>query len=135
MADIFSKSERSEIMRKVKSNRNKSTELKLIEIFKANTIKGWRRNSKLVGKPDFIFPKLRIAIFIDGCFWHGHNCRNTKPKDNKEYWIAKILKNQQRDLKVTEELTSKKWTVFRIWECELKKPSDVLNNMLEKLML
>ena len=68
MTDVFSKSQRSEVMRKVKSNGNKSTELKLITFFKANKIKGWRRNYKLFGKPDFTFPKNRVAIFVDECF-------------------------------------------------------------------
>ena len=85
MADTFSKEKRSQIMRQVKSSRNKSTEIKLIDFFKRYSIKGWRRNYKLFGKPDFVFLKSKKAIFVDGCFWHGHDCRNTKPKDNKEY--------------------------------------------------
>ncbi len=129
MADTFTKTERSEIMRKVKSNRNKSTELKLIQFFKENAIKGWRRNFKLFGKPDFVFPKQRLAIFLDGCFWHGRNCRNTKPKDNAEYWQTKIARNQQRDKNVTETLTNKNWKVVRIWECELKD-----NNMIKDIL-
>ncbi len=120
MADTFSIEKRIEIMRKVKSNRNKSTELKLIQFFKENRICGWRRNFKLYGKPDFVFPKQRLAIFVDGCFWHGHNCRNTKPKDNAGYWESKINRNKNRDVQVTETLTNKNWTVIRIWECELK---------------
>lgn len=120
MADTFTKKQRSHVMRQVKSNRNKSTELKLIEYFKANKIIGWRRNYKLFGKPDFVFPKQRVAIFLDGCFWHGHNCRNTKPKDNEEYWIAKINRNKSRDELVSETLSKTNWTVLRLWECELK---------------
>jgi DNA mismatch endonuclease, patch repair protein len=120
MADTFTKDQRSQIMRQVKSSRNKSTEIRLIQLFKNLSIKGWRRNYKIFGKPDFIFPKLRIAIFIDGCFWHGHNCRNTKPKDNQEYWTQKINRNIQRDKTVNKHLTNKGWTVIRLWECELK---------------
>lgn len=120
MVDTFTKSERSQIMRKVKSKSNKSTEIRLIQYFHENGIKGWRRNYKLIGKPDFVFPRQRIAIFTDGCFWHGHNCRNLKPQDNKDYWIKKIRRNKQRDKEVTDMLKSKKWTVIRIWECELK---------------
>ena len=63
-------------MRNVKSKRNQSTEMRLIAFFKANGIKGWRRNYPITGKPDFVFPKLKTAIFADGCFWHGHDCRN-----------------------------------------------------------
>ncbi len=107
-------------MRQVKSSRNKSTELKLIAFFKSQSIIGWRRNYKLFGRPDFVFLKTKTAIFVDGCFWHGHNCRNTKPKDNKEYWETKISKNIQRDKQVTEYLTNKGWLVIRLWECELK---------------
>ncbi len=120
MADVFSKEQRSEVMRQVKSSRNKSTELKLISFLKTNNIKGWRRNFLLFGKPDFTFPLLRIVIFVDGCFWHGHDCRNTKPKDNADYWTKKIERNKKRDEQVTKTLAEKDWTVVRIWECELK---------------
>lgn len=120
MADNFTKEGRSNIMRKVKSNRNKSTELRLIVFFKAYKIKGWRRSFKLYGKPDFVFTKQRVVIFVDGCFWHGHDCRNTKPKNNQDYWEQKIKRNKERDIEVTEVLTSKKWFVIRFWECSLK---------------
>ena len=120
MTDTFTKEKRSQIMRQVKSSRNKSTEIKLIDFFKKESIKGWRRNYKLFGKPDFVFLKTKTAIFVDGCFWHGHNCRNTKPQDNKEYWESKIGKNIQRDTQVTDNLIKKGWCVIRIWECELK---------------
>lgn len=78
MADIFNDEKRSEIMRKVKSKKNKSTELRLIEIFKQNGITGWKRNYPVKGHPDFVFQKEKVAVFVDGCFWHGHDCRNTR---------------------------------------------------------
>ena len=121
MADVFPLEKRSEIMRKVKSKHNHSTELRLIAFFNTNGIKGWRRNYPITGKPDFIFPKLKTAIFADGCFWHGHDCRNTRPEQNKEYWAKKRERNQKRDQEVTETLTQKGWKVVRIWECEIKK--------------
>ena len=121
MTDTFSTKQRSEIMKAVKSKGNKSTEIKLIEIFKLHHITGWRRNSNLVGHPDFIFPKNRIAVFADGCFWHGHNCRNVTPSENAEYWQNKIKRNKARDKAITKELTAKGWKVVRIWECEIKK--------------
>lgn len=121
MTDKFSKNERSAIMRAVKSRGNASTELKLINIFKANKIKGWRRNYKLVGKPDFVFPKQRIVIFADGCFWHGHDCKKIKPADNAGYWEEKIKRNKMRDNAISKALLKKKWQVIRIWECEIKK--------------
>lgn len=131
MADTFTKKERSRIMGSVKSKGNKSTELKLIKIFKGNAIKGWRRNYKLFGNPDFVFTKKRIAVFVDGCFWHGHNCRNTTPRTNAEYWKTKISRNKERDNLVTSELSNRQWTVIRVWECELK--GDCLPNQLEIL--
>lgn len=126
MADVFNKEKRSEIMRTVKSSKNKSTEEKLIAYFKENSITGWRRNYKVYGKPDFVFPKLRIAIFADGCFWHGHNCRNTRPEQNKEYWQNKIARNMVRDADVTKHLEKLGWRVIRIWECELTKKKRML---------
>lgn len=123
MADVFDKSKRSEIMKKVRSKKNKSTELKLIEIFKENNIHGWRRNYKVKGHPDFVFLDKRIAIFVDGCFWHGHDCRNTRPKDNEDYWTKKRERNMKHDKEITEYFENRGWTVVRIWECELSKKS------------
>jgi DNA mismatch endonuclease, patch repair protein len=121
MADTFSKSERSRVMRAVKSSGNKSTELRIIRLFKQHGLKGWRRNYPLFGKPDFVFPKTRVALFCDGCFWHGHDCRNTKPKQNAEFWEKKIGRNIRRDRETTRELTERGWAVVRIWECELQR--------------
>jgi len=121
MADIFDKDKRSAVMRSVKSSKNKSTELKLIQYFKSQKVTGWRRNYPIFGFPDFAFPKKRIVIYTDGCFWHGHDCRNTHPKENADFWNKKRARNQQRDLHVTEQLSAKGWTVIRLWECELKK--------------
>lgn len=106
-------------MKRVKSAKNRSTELRLIEFFKANAVKGWRRNYKLFGKPDFAFPRAKLAVFVDGCFWHGHDCRNTRPKDNADYWNEKRSRNMRRDREVTAVLQSKGWRVMRIWECAL----------------
>lgn len=121
MADVYSKDKRSEVMRAVKSRGNKSTELKVIKIFKEFKIVGWRRNYKLFGKPDFVFPKEKLAIFVDGCFWHGHNCRNTKPAANVDYWRQKIERNKARDEAVSKTLAEKSWRVLRIWECKISK--------------
>lgn len=123
LADVFSKDERSAIMSKVKSSGNKSTEVKLIEIFSSLGIKGWRRNYKVKGHPDFVFPKKRIAVFVDGCFWHGHDCRNTRPSANAEYWEKKRMRNMERDRATTQMFMDRGWTVIRIWECELRKKS------------
>ena len=121
MADIFEKEKRSKIMSAVHSKQNKSTEMKLIKIFKENGIVGWRRNYKVKGHPDFVFPDKKIAIFVDGCFWHGHDCRNTRPADNAEYWQKKRERNMRHDKEITALFENRGWTVIRIWECELKK--------------
>lgn len=121
MTDPLSKEKRTEIMKKVRSKGNRSTELRIIELFKIYKITGWRRNYKLFGHPDFVFPKAKIAVFADGCFWHGHNCRNTTPSNNYEYWREKIIRNRRRDDLVNAYLAAKGWLVIRIWECEIKK--------------
>lgn len=108
-------------MRAVKSKGNRSTEQKLVDFFKLYSIKGWRRNFSLLGKPDFVFPTSKVAVFVDGCFWHGHDCRNTKPKQNAKYWQTKIRKNRARDRFVTKTLIRQGWSVRRIWECKLLK--------------
>ncbi len=122
MSDTISEKKRSEIMRASKPKGNKSTELRLIQLFRQLNMKGWRRNYKIAGSiPDFVFLKKRIAIFADGCFWHGHNCRNLTPKQNSEYWQKKIENNRIRDKQINERLERKGWKVIRIWECEIKE--------------
>ena len=120
MADIFSTEKRSNIMSKVRSKGNKSTELKLIKYFEENDIHGWRRGYKVKGHPDFVFLDKRIAIFVDGCFWHGHDCRNTRPADHMDYWREKRENNVRHDQEITQRFVARGWKVIRIWECELK---------------
>ncbi len=108
-------------MKAVKPTANKTTELRLMEIFREHGIKGWRRQYKVKGHPDFVFLRERIAVFVDGCFWHGHDCRNTRPEHNKEYWMAKRQRNIKHDAEITAAFEARGWIVIRIWECELKK--------------
>ena len=129
MSDTVSKKKRSEIMRANKPSKNKSTELKSIQLFRKHGIKGWRRNYKIAGSlPDFVFLKYKIAIFADGCFWHGHDCRTLKPKTNQEYWSKKIKRNKKRDKEIKKRIEAKGWKIFRIWECQIKK--EVLSKTL-----
>ena len=121
MSDVFTTEKRSEVMKAVKSRNTKTTELKMMQIFKEFHVTGWRRTYPLIGKPDFVFPKKRIVVFVDGCFWHGHDCRNVTPSANADFWNAKRAYNKHHDEIVTETLIQKKWRVIRIWECELKK--------------
>jgi DNA mismatch endonuclease (patch repair protein) len=120
MADSFSKAERSAIMQRIKSKCNKTTEQTLVNLFRANNITGWRRNYPVKGKPDFVFLERKIAVFADGCFWHGHDCRNITPKQNRTYWQKKRQKNKKRDILVNQLFVSRGWTVVRFWECAIK---------------
>lgn len=135
MPDVFSREKRSQIMSRVRSKKNKSTELRLIEHFDELSIHGWRRNYNVIGHPDFIFPDKKIAVFVDGCFWHGHDCRNTRPASNQEYWTKKRDRNIEHDKQITNRFESRGWTVIRIWECELKKKNrDALLKKLAPLL-
>lgn len=135
MADVFSKAKRSQIMQRVKSFGNKSTEEKLILYFSERNITGWRRHYNVKGHPDFVFLDKHIAIFVDGCFWHGHDCRNTKPAENADYWNKKRQKNKDHDTLVTSKFESRGWAVIRIWECELKKKNrNTLDKKLQALI-
>ena len=136
MSDIFSREKRSKVMKAVKSKNTKTTELKMIQIFKELKISGWRRTYPLVGKPDFVFPKKRIVVFVDGCFWHSHDCRNVTPKENSDFWDKKRDYNRAHDKEVTKTLIAKGWNVIRIWECELKsKKRDALIGKINTLII
>jgi len=116
MPDIFTKENRSELMSRIRSKGNKNTEVKLAALFRKNRITGWRRNYKLFGKPDFVFRKERVAVFVDGCFWHGCPVHGRIPKSNKKFWREKISRNQKRDRKVLRTLRGLGWSVLRVWE-------------------
>ena len=121
VADIYSIEKRSQVMSRIRGRGNRNTELRIVHIFRAHGVTGWRRNSRVFGKPDFIFPKERIAVFVDGCFWHG--CRKPKhsviPKQNADFWAVKLARNITRDKLVTHRLRTLGWRVIRIWEHEL----------------
>ena len=86
MADIFTKAKRSEVMSRVRSRGNRSTELRMISIFRSYGISGWRRNRPVFGRPDFVFPAGRVAVFVDGCFWHGCPWHGRVPASNVAFW-------------------------------------------------
>lgn len=120
MIDFVSKEKRSNIMRAVRAKGNKTTELALIQVFRQHKITGWRRNSKLDGKPDFVFTKARLAVFVDGCYWHGHKCQKPRESQKEGFWKAKMAYNKKHDRIVNKTLREKGWTVIRVWECELR---------------
>lgn len=119
MADVFTKEKRSQIMSRIRGSRNAATEERLAKLFRKHGITGWRRNYPLFGKPDFVFPKHRVAVFVDGEFWHGHP-DSKLPETNREFWTKKIEKNRNRDDEVNRTLQEKGWTVMRIWQKELR---------------
>jgi DNA mismatch endonuclease (patch repair protein) len=112
------------MMSRIHGRGNKDTELVLAKLFRLHSIKGWRRNQQVFGKPDFIFPKLKLAIFVDGCFWHGCPKHGTNPKSNRAYWHQKLFRNKSRDHLVTRTLRQAGWRVLRIWEHELTRQNE-----------
>jgi DNA mismatch endonuclease (patch repair protein) len=121
VADVFSKAKRSAVMSLIRGRGNKDTELRLIALFREHGISGWRRNHKLGGKPDFVFRKERLVVFVDGCFWHGCPQHATWPKQNAEFWRTKIVGNRRRDRAVNRRLREAGWQVVRIWEHALTR--------------
>jgi DNA mismatch endonuclease (patch repair protein) len=117
----------------VKGSGNAATELRLISIFKENKIKGWRRKFTLYGKPDFVFPVERVALFADGCFWHGCSIHGSIPKTNTAFWQVKIEKNSNRDKLVATRLKASGWTVLRLWQHELKDSEKVARKVRRAL--
>jgi DNA mismatch endonuclease (patch repair protein) len=110
-------------MARVKSSGNKSTEVKLLALLRGNKITGWRRNHAMFGRPDFVFPRERVAVFVDGGFWHGHPLKCRMPQANRAYWERKIERNVARDRCVNRTLRARGWRVVRIWEDSVQKPS------------
>jgi DNA mismatch endonuclease (patch repair protein) len=124
MPDVFTKAKRSAVMARIRGHGNKDTELALIKLFRKHHITGWRRNQKVFGKPDFLFRRNRLALFVDGCFWHGcpKHCRT--PSGNRLFWKKKFVANKARDRRVNRKLRGIGWRVVRIWEHELKRKNE-----------
>lgn len=112
-------------MSRVKGRGNAATELRLIKLFKQYGVIGWRRNFSTFGKPDFVFPRHRIVIFVDGEFWHGHPTRAKIPKTNRTFWKRKIEANKKRDRQVNRTLRAKGWAVIRIWQKDIPRPKTI----------
>lgn len=135
MPDVFSKQKRSEVMSRIRGKANKDTELLMIQILRKNHITGWRRNQKVFGMPDFVFPKQKVALFVDGCFWHVCPKHFNMPKNNERFWMQKMKANQERDKLVVKTLKLSKWKVIRIWEHELSNPVRVVKRLKKVLQM
>lgn len=121
MTDVYDAAKRSAVMRRVKG-RDTTPEMK---VRKALTKLGARyrlHRKDLPGNPDIVMPGRKLAIFVHGCFWHGHDCARgaRAPKQNREYWVGKIGRNVARDARSAEALAAQDWRVEVIWECELR---------------
>lgn len=134
MADVFSRAKRSLIMSRVKSSGNRATELKLIKIFREYGFKGWRRHSTIFGRPDFVFPTQRVAIFVDGCFWHGCPKHGQVPATNNRFWQEKLQRNKRRDRLVGKTLRSAGWLVLRIWQHEFRNIRRIVRRLETHLL-
>ena len=124
---------RREIMQSIRGKGNKTTELKLVSLFRDNKISGWRRHQPLIRRPDFVFRNERVVVFVDGCFWHGCPRCYQAPKKNKKFWREKVMGNQRRDRRVTRELRAAGWKVCRVWECRLRRPEGVIRRIRRML--
>jgi DNA mismatch endonuclease (patch repair protein) len=129
MSDKIIPSKRSQVMAAVKSHGNRSTERRLRALFIKYGIRGWHIQAReLPGTPDFVFPNRHIALFIDGCFWHGCKKCYRRPKSKRSYWDKKLQLNITRDRKVNSLLKRDGWKVIRIWEHSLNKSKKYIIN-------
>ena len=136
MSDIFSQTKRSDIMSKI-SSKDTKPEI-LVRKFLFSKGFRYRINVKtLPGKPDIVLPKYKTIIFVNGCFWHGHNCKKGKlPSSNTDFWKEKISNNKSRDAKNSDLLVILGWKVIIIWQCEISKIDNrtkILNKLLEDI--
>ncbi|MCW5964729.1 MAG: very short patch repair endonuclease [Bryobacterales bacterium] len=133
--DTISPATRSSVMAMVRSNRNKSTEWRLRASLVRAGIRGWNLNpTDVFGKPDFVFRSERLAVFVDGCFWHGCiACGGKTPRSNTVYWERKIERNRRRDRLVSVQLRRDGWRVIRIWEHELGTIGSVMARISKAL--
>ena len=126
MVDVFAVEKRSQIMSAVRSRGNRSTELRFAGLLRRAAIRGWRRHYPIVGKPDFVFSTERVAVFLDGCFWHSCPRGCKRPPQKSVFWSTKLAANRKRDRYVTSVLRKRGWTVVRIWEHSLSREPDAV---------
>lgn len=133
MTDVLTPEQRRKNMSHI-HGKNTKPELKLRKLLWAEGIRGYRVHYNLPGKPDIVFTRKKIAVFVDGCFWHKCPVCFKPPATNEIFWNEKLQKNVERDQKVTSELESRGWTVLRFWEHEIRdSPEDVVAWILLEL--
>ena len=121
MTDVFTSEQRSAVMRKVKG-KDTSPELKVRRLLWGMGLRYRLHRRDLPGAPDIVLAGRRLAIFVHGCFWHGHDCaRGARvPKQNRDYWTGKVGRNRERDVRNQAALKASGWAPMVVWECELK---------------
>ena len=126
-SDVFTPEQRSAVMRAV-PGKDSSAELKVRRLLTRMGMRYRLHRRDLPGSPDVAFPGRRLALFVHGCFWHGHDCRRGArvPKANADYWIAKVARNRARDAAVQAELAARDWRAEVVWECELRDEAALL---------
>jgi DNA mismatch endonuclease (patch repair protein) len=122
--DHVSPKKRSAIMASVKGRGNTTTELPMEKLIRAARLWGYRKHLPLPGRPDFSWPRKKVAVFVDGCFWHGCRCKYL-PRSNRSFWRAKLIANKARDKRVAQSLRRRGWKVLRIKECAVKRGSAI----------
>ncbi len=132
MVDIFTKAERSQIMRAVPST-GTTAENKCEALLRTLKLKFSKHPPSLTGRPDFLVEDSRLAIFVHGCFWHAHEgCKHaTLPTSNVTYWVQKIGRNRRRDRRVRDKLRKAGWRTAVIWECKLRNTASVASRLLK----
>ncbi|MDD4126928.1 MAG: very short patch repair endonuclease [Methanomicrobium sp.] len=131
MTDVLTLEQRKRNMSAVKS-KNTKPEIKIRKMLWEKGIRGYRVHYDLPGKPDITFTKYKIAVFIDGCYWHKCPECFREPKTNTEFWMNKINRNVERDKEITKELENMGWTVLRFWEHQVRKNPDVIIAIITK---
>ncbi len=132
--DTVSRETRSRVMARVRSHGNKSTELRLRGALVRAGVRGWKVNpGGIEGKPDFVFSREHLLVFVDGCFWHGCPRCHRPPSSNRAYWTKKVLRNRNRDLAVSDHLKRAGWHVIRVWEHELVQTDVVVRRISSRL--
>jgi DNA mismatch endonuclease, patch repair protein len=132
--DVFTPAKRSDVMSRIRSRGNRSTDRKLAAMLRARKISGWKMHtSTVMGCPDFYFPFHRIAVFVDGCFWHACKKCFQMPASNRIFWATKIFKNTKRDREVTRALKRAEVRVLRIWEHDLEKKTHRVRRLIDAL--
>ncbi|WP_293675989.1 very short patch repair endonuclease [uncultured Phenylobacterium sp.] len=134
MSDVYSPEKRSAVMRRVKG-RDTTPELVVRKVLTRLGARYRLHRADLPGKPDIVLPGRRLAIFVHGCFWHGHDCaRGARvPKQNRDYWVGKVAKNIARDARSRAALEAAGWRVETVWECELKDAASLDARLVDLL--